>query len=73
MIKIVSSWHVPGVKASQSAQRSLPGIVRISSARAFSLRNCWRLLMPFGILKENECEEWKQGMDRKIKKERNRG
>ena len=46
----ISSWHAPGVKASQSAQRSLPGIVRISSARAFSLRSCWRLLMPFGIL-----------------------
>jgi len=30
--------------------------------------------MPFGILKENECEKWKKkGMDRKIEKQRNRG
>lgn len=54
MVKSIVSHlgNVPGVKASQSAQRSLPGIVRISSARVFSLRSCWRLLMPLGMMKE---------------------
>jgi hypothetical protein len=57
----------PGVKASQSAHRSLPGTVRISSVKAFSFRCCWRLLiplMPFGMVKQKiqitRKKEWQK-------------
>jgi hypothetical protein len=53
----------PGVKASQSAHRSLPGTVRISSVRVFSFRSCWRLLMPLGMMKTiniTRKKEWQK-------------
>jgi hypothetical protein len=55
----------PGVKASQSAHRSLPGTVRISSVKAFSFRCCWRLLiplMPFGMVKKRNTNYKKEGV-----------
>lgn len=40
----------PGLKAPQSAHRSLPGTERMRSCKAFSFRCCCRLLTMLGIL-----------------------
>ena len=46
---------VPGPRVPQSAQRSLPGTVLISSCKVFSLRACWRLFIDiFGYARGGE-------------------